>query len=257
MDNSNKNETIVNMERGIDTDNEEVHINENLDQLEEFFGAMYNANNSKVSQSTWERVEKLKKQFNSIKPTTENKQITKPDTKHRSNLALLADTKQSVRTKLELLKEETDLDLTTDSEESESSSKESDSTDMGSKSTQKSKKLKNRMKTRSSSTRILEKLVDKLDSRPYLELDSFDDKSGETLKEYLKRFENHCKHNTRGDSKLQIKLLEEKLSGQTLKAFKSFRSKSDRFEDSKRKILHSKKFVPKPIPLARKGLRHK
>ena len=209
------------IDRGTDTDNEEKHINDNLDHVESFFGAFDNANKSKLSQATLRRLAELQKQVARLDISTQ-KNENKPEIKKN--------------------KVDTESEHPSDTESTDSDSTEKETSSSDDKSTPRSApaqacKVTRKKKRKSSTTRILEKLVDRLDNRPYMELDAFDEKSGETLKEYVIRFEDHCRKNTRGDSKLQIKLLEEKLSGQTLKAFRSFKTKTDRFEDTKRKLL--------------------
>lgn len=83
----------------------------------------------------------------------------------------------------------------------------------------------------------LKSAICRLDFRKVAEFERFDEKSGEKLKRYLRRFEAYCEQNIRGDSYAWIGVLEGKLSGQILKAFKSMRDVEDSYTIVKDKLL--------------------
>ena len=84
---------------------------------------------------------------------------------------------------------------------------------------------------------LLKLLADKLDNKKSPIQRKFNDNSGESLKDYLDQFEEYCSDNLRGGSKFWIDELEERLSGETLKAFKSVKSNRDNYDDVKKKLL--------------------
>ena len=84
---------------------------------------------------------------------------------------------------------------------------------------------------------VLEILIDKLDNRKTPIYRKFNEGSGESLKDYLETFEDYCENNLKGGSRFWVDELEEKLSGETLKAFRSVKTNKDGYEDIKRKLL--------------------
>ena len=130
-----------------------------------------------------------------------------------------------------LKKEKTDekqvLSESTDTEESDDSSSESD------KSTRSTSK-KNRRKSENS---MLKKIADKLDNRKIPNQEKFDENSGESLKEYMLKFESYCKANIKGSKRFWISELGEHLDKETLKAFKAIRGVNDEYSEVKKKLL--------------------
>lgn len=84
---------------------------------------------------------------------------------------------------------------------------------------------------------ILKEVLGKLDNRKSLELDKFDEKSGESMKEYLKRFQEHCKQNVKSNRSYWPAELERHLEGETLKAFRSLKDKKDNYKDLEKKLI--------------------
>ena len=84
---------------------------------------------------------------------------------------------------------------------------------------------------------LLKKLIDTMDGRRAPVLHAFDEKSGENLVEYLTEFEQYCKDNIKGQKHYWIQELESKLSGQLLKAFKTFKDHRDTYENVKDKLV--------------------
>ena len=92
-------------------------------------------------------------------------------------------------------------------------------------------------KPRNSRDEFFAKLLDKLDNRRVPKLEDYDDKSGEDLQDYLKKFETYCQENIRGDSSFWVGELQNHLSGDTLKAFISLRDNRDRYHQIKEKLV--------------------
>ena len=84
---------------------------------------------------------------------------------------------------------------------------------------------------------LLTRLLDKLDNRRVPQLEDFDEKSGEELKEYLQKFEKYCEDNIRGSSNFWVRELEGHLSGETLKAFNSLKDSKDKYHEIKDKLV--------------------
>lgn len=58
----------------------------------------------------------------------------------------------------------------------------------------------------------------------------YEEDSGVNLRQYLEEFELHCRENVRGNQKFWIGELQSKLSGETLRAYKSIQRKGDTWE---------------------------
>ena len=94
----------------------------------------------------------------------------------------------------------------------------------------KTRKNKNENKT-------IQKLLSRIDNRRSPEIEKFDPNSGETLREYLARFERYCRDNLKGDSTYWLVELEKHLSGKSLKALQSLKSKRDTYKTLKKKLV--------------------
>ena len=84
---------------------------------------------------------------------------------------------------------------------------------------------------------ILEILVEKIDNRKVPLQGKYDESSGESLTDYLDRFEDYCKDNIRGGNRFWIDELEGKLMGDTLKAFYAIKDVGDSYDSLKSKLL--------------------
>ena len=84
---------------------------------------------------------------------------------------------------------------------------------------------------------ILRALVGKLDNRAVPSHESFDEKSGQSLRLFLESFEKYCCDYIKGDSRLWLTELEGKLNGETLKAFKYHKGCDENFISMKHKLI--------------------
>ena len=87
-------------------------------------------------------------------------------------------------------------------------------------------------------THIVKILADKLDNRKVPEQGKFDENGGESLEEYLIKFEKYCQANIRGDSHCWVDELESKLSGEMLELYKVSKLDRGSYESLKRKLLN-------------------
>lgn len=76
-----------------------------------------------------------------------------------------------------------------------------------------------------------------VDARHLLEMEDYDETSGQDFGQYLKRFEGHCNNFFKGDCYLWIKQLERHLSGRTLEAMRSLRVFDDDYLDLRKKLV--------------------
>ena len=105
-------------------------------------------------------------------------------------------------------------------------------------SAQDSHKLRSRQASHSNSQNdILRALVDKIDNRPVPKHENFDEKTGQSMKDFLESFEKYCSNYYKGDTKLWLNELENKLSGETLRAFRYHRSHNEDFISMKYKLI--------------------
>lgn len=81
------------------------------------------------------------------------------------------------------------------------------------------------------------KLLRHLDFRPVPQLDSFNENSGQTLFQYLEKFEYYCCQNYKGKKYLWINELERHLTGGVLEALKSLHQFDDDYSEVKEKLL--------------------
>ena len=75
------------------------------------------------------------------------------------------------------------------------------------------------------------------DSRMVPEFDKFDERSGETLTEYLIRFERYCQRHIRDDEDAWIRVLKKMLSGDTLYEFEALRDSHDDYYELRYKLM--------------------
>ena len=68
------------------------------------------------------------------------------------------------------------------------------------------------------------------------EFEKYDENSGESLMEYLERFERFCQRNVNGDEDSWIGELKKKLSGDTLRAFNNMRESKDTYVQLRYKL---------------------
>ena len=149
-------------------------------------------------------------------------------------------------------KEETDSD--NGSDESSVSEKSSTAADESSMSSDEVSERMKRLKSKKSRDVVLEKLLERIDNRRAPEIGNFDPNTGETLAEYLSRFEKYCKDNLKGDSTYWIPELEKHLSGKTLKALQSLKDKKDTYKKLKKKLA---KWDEDTVELRKKRAREK
>lgn len=125
--------------------------------------------------------------------------------------------------------------------ESETSCRESSSSSEESK-TEGSQPFKNERPSRSrkkrmGESRLLREIVSKLDNRKAPRPDMYNDRDGEPLEKFLKKFEKYCEHNFKGDSDGWIGELGTFLEGDTLKAFKQIKQTYESYGSIKREML--------------------
>ena len=84
---------------------------------------------------------------------------------------------------------------------------------------------------------FLEILAEKIDNRKVPVQGKYDEDSGESLQDYLKRFEKYSEDNVRGDAQFWIDELEERLTGETLKVFKATKDVGDTYQSLKEKLV--------------------
>ena len=141
-------------------------------------------------------------------------------------------------------------DFLTVEESSDDTSDDSSSASDSSEPEDKPKKTKNNkiMEKHESSKGDIEFLCEvlgKLDNRKTLALDKFDDKSGETIEEYLTRFEQHCRDNIRNDMSYWPEELKAHLQGDLLKAYESLRERKDSYHVVKDKLVKYDRLMAK------------
>ena len=83
----------------------------------------------------------------------------------------------------------------------------------------------------------LKMMAERLDNRIVPKFDKFKEGSGQSLEEFLEGFEEYCMENIKGDHKGWLRLLEEQLTGDILKAFQNFREFKDSYPEVKDKLL--------------------
>lgn len=84
---------------------------------------------------------------------------------------------------------------------------------------------------------LLVSALSKLDGRKVPAQEKFDERTGQDLKRYLKKFESYCESNFRGDRDLWIGQLELHLTGKVLEALKAVRDVNDSYEIVRDKLL--------------------
>ena len=84
---------------------------------------------------------------------------------------------------------------------------------------------------------ILEILAEKIDNRKVPLQGNYDENTGESLKDYLTRFESYCQDNLRGGRSFWIDELERRFTGDTLKAFQAIRDIGDSYDHLKEKLI--------------------
>ena len=131
------------------------------------------------------------------------------------------------------IKSDTDSDSTENFVRSLDSEETRDPSSSDSGSVRMRKKRRNKKKTHTDD--ILMKLLSRVDSRKDPEFQKYDANSGQSMSEYLDRFEKHCKKYIKGGSDDKIAELEKKFSGQWLKIFQSLKTKMIHFEALRRK----------------------
>ena len=97
--------------------------------------------------------------------------------------------------------------------------------------------LNNNFSNQINANDVLSQLLSRLDNRRTPNMEVFDLESGENLDDYLTRFESYCAENIKGQNRFWIGELESKLNGNTLKALKSLKAKTDDFYSVKQKLL--------------------
>ena len=75
------------------------------------------------------------------------------------------------------------------------------------------------------------------DPRSFPEMKPFDEQRGESLRAYLRRFEEYCQNQYKGGREGWSVVLEKHLTGQLLRGFRVLRHVDDTYEDSKEKLL--------------------
>ena len=100
--------------------------------------------------------------------------------------------------------------------------------------TEEEEQLRNR---KESDIQLLVRAFSRLDGRKVPAQEKFDEKSGQDLKRYLKKFESYCESNYKGDRSLWIGELERHLSGKVLEALRAVRDVDDSYERVKDKLL--------------------
>ena len=90
-------------------------------------------------------------------------------------------------------------------------------------------------------TDCLLKILNRLDNRKVPKPDKFDADSGQSFSDFLKLFEQYCKCNFRGSSKLWVSELGYLLSGDLLNAFHALRVSGDSYSTIKEKLLQWRK----------------
>lgn len=84
---------------------------------------------------------------------------------------------------------------------------------------------------------LLVRALTKLDGRKVPAQEKFDERTGQDLKRYLKKFESYCESNFKGDRDLWIGQLELHLTGKVLDAMKAVRDADDSYEKVRDKLL--------------------
>ena len=80
--------------------------------------------------------------------------------------------------------------------------------------------------------------MQRIDNRKVPDIEKYDANSGETLEEYISKFEKYCKNNIKGDKTFWIPELEKHLSGKTLKTFSSMKDCKDNYKSLKKKLIN-------------------
>ena len=84
---------------------------------------------------------------------------------------------------------------------------------------------------------IMELIADKLDNRKVPSLRKYDEHSGESLTDYLGKFENYCQTNLKGGTEGCLDELENYLTGETIEVYKTMKDVGDSYETLKEKML--------------------
>ena len=84
---------------------------------------------------------------------------------------------------------------------------------------------------------MLKMLVKNIDNRRSPELKKFDEKSGECLKTYIKKFEKYCNDNIKGNQDVWIDEMANKLQGNALEYFESLRGVQEDYSEIKNRML--------------------
>ena len=84
---------------------------------------------------------------------------------------------------------------------------------------------------------VLEIIAERLDNRRVPILGKYDEESGESLENYLSRFENYCEDNIKGGKSFWIDELESRLTGDTLEIFKSMKDPNETYERLRVKLV--------------------
>lgn len=249
---------------------EDAAIADNLAHFDKFLDTLEERGTAGLSQEQIDRIEGLKKKFVRVvaplspRKTTEDKSIKPND----SNLKPKGNKKSS---KAAAIEDRSHCDESTDSTDNDHStscstaittSEESSSAQSGSHNQKKSKKKGQKAKAKKikkerkhsqdsenteeegllgnrkeSEFEMLLGAFARLDGRKVPAQEKFDEKTGQDLKRYLKKFESYCDSNFKGGRSLWIGELERHLSGKVLEALQAVRDVDDSYEKVKKKLL--------------------
>ena len=145
--------------------------------------------------------------------------------------------KESKKNREGVKREETSTGSSSEtSSETSSDEKTDDEESAASNDDERKKKSKKRVK-KDTDVDILRKLLERIDNRRIPDIEKYDHKNGESLKEYLKKFEKYCDDNIKGDISFWIPELEKHLSGRILQTFSAVKDCRDDYKSLKKKLI--------------------
>jgi len=130
------------------------------------------------------------------------------------------------------------VESSSSSESNNDSSSGSDSYEASSESSLSDQRTSKKKGKKSKSDLVkLSEVLGKLNKGRIPDLENFDERSGQSLERYLRKFEKYCKENVNGGKSGWISELSNHLEGKTLRAFKAVRGVEDDYDMVRDKLL--------------------